>query len=123
MSGKNSIGSSLKYILLLIINNSWIKSFVLLSLCALAVYFVMMNFSSIIVGLFDLRNLKHNWTMIIMVLSSFVLIPMFLNMLFFVKIIQIADNTKKYNQLVKQQNEKFDKLIALLSKNDHSVFK
>ncbi|MGL4562798.1 MAG: hypothetical protein ACRCVW_02975 [Brevinema sp.] len=90
--------------------NSWIKALFFIAFCILATYLLINNFWQILTTFVDWRNKKF-WMALGVIGSAMFLLPTFMNMMFFVKIIQIADNTKKTEELLTKQIELFNQIL------------
>ncbi|MGL5955768.1 MAG: hypothetical protein ACRC0X_04085 [Brevinema sp.] len=99
----------MKYIKKLLCN-SWTKSLFILLCCFLGTYYTILYFSDNLITLFNWRS-KEFWTTIAVMIPAIVLFPALVNGFFFLKIIQIADHTKKTQDLLKQQNKLLEKLL------------
>jgi len=96
----------------MIFSNSWIKTIFFLVICFASTYFIIINFSDIFQQIFNWRN-KNFWTSLAILIPMVFLIPTFLNILLFAKIVQIADNTNKTQKLLQKQ---IDLLQLILKK-------
>lgn len=81
--------------------NSWIKSFVFFMICFAVTAWIVSHFSDVFTAFFNWRN-KNFWTGLAILIPTVFLVPMFMNMFLFIKIVQIADNTQKTNKLIQQ---------------------
>ncbi|MGL4393945.1 MAG: hypothetical protein ACRCS8_01820 [Brevinema sp.] len=90
--------------------NSWVKTFFFLALCFLGTYLLIMNFWPILTTFFDIRS-KNFWIALGVIVPIMFLIPTFINMVLFAKIVQIADNTKQTERLLAQQNELLKQIL------------
>ena len=93
----------MKKIVTTIFFNSWTKTLFFICLCIVLTYFIINNFTDELVSLINLRK-KETWVMLSVMIPTILLLPTFLNTFVFLKIVQIADNTKQQNTLIKQQN-------------------
>ena len=83
--------------------NSWTKTLFFICLCIGLTYFIINNFTEQLVSLINWRK-KETWVMLSIMIPTILLLPTFLNTFVFLKIVQIADNTKQQNTLLKKQN-------------------
>ncbi|MGL4677273.1 MAG: hypothetical protein ACRCWI_06365 [Brevinema sp.] len=90
--------------------NSWVKSLFILLCCFLGTYYTIYYFSDNLIALFNWKN-KEFWTTVAVMIPAIFLFPTLVNGFFFLKIIQIADNTKKTQDLLKKQNELLAKFL------------
>lgn len=81
--------------------NAWIKSLVFFVVCFAATAWIVSHFSDVFTMFFNWRN-KNFWTGLAILIPTVFLVPMFMNMFLFIKIVQIADNTQKTNELIQQ---------------------
>ncbi len=85
-----------------ILNHSWVKTFLFLLICFGSTYVIVAHFTPQLISLFNWRS-KEFWTTLAIMVPVMFLIPTFVNTFFFLKIVQIADNTQKTNQLLQKQ--------------------
>ncbi len=90
--------------------NSWSKTFFFICLCVLSTYFIINNFTEQLTNIDNWRK-KETWIMLSLIIPTLFLLPNFLNTFLFFKIIQIEDNTKQQNILLKKQNALLQQIL------------
>lgn len=90
--------------------NSWVKTLFFLGICFAGTYFIIIHFNQIFQQIFNWRSKKF-WTALAILIPTAFLVPTFLNMLLFAKIVQIADNTHKTQKLLQKQLELLQKSL------------
>lgn len=89
-------------IIKLIFFNSWIKSLFFICMCFVFTYFIIYHSLDVLKGFINFRD-KNFWISLGVVIPTMFLLPTFINMFLFAKIVQIADNTNKTQKLLVEQ--------------------
>ncbi len=84
--------------------NSWIKTALVMLFCFFGTYIVLAYFSADLRAMVDFRS-KAFWTAAVFAVPAAFLFPTMLNGFFFLRVTQIADETKKTRKLIEEQNE------------------
>ncbi len=84
--------------------NSWLKTGLVLLFCFFGTYFVVHYSSQNLISLINWQS-KGFWTFMALAVPSAFLFPTMLNGFFFLRVTQIADETKKTRKLIEEQNE------------------
>lgn len=90
--------------------NSWVKTLFFIGLCIGTTYVIVVYFTPQFITLFNWRS-KGFWTTLAILIPVIYLLPTFVNMFFFLKIVQIADNTHKTTKLLQKQIKLLEKTI------------
>lgn len=89
--------------------NSWTKTFFFIVLCVGGTYVTISYFSQELLTLVDLRK-KETWIALSVLIPTIWLLPNMMNTFLFLKIVQIADNTKKTSILLENCMKRLEAL-------------
>lgn len=111
-----NIGKTFFLIVKAVFWNSWIRTFVCFVISFFLTMFVIYYFSGDFTSPFKGRY-KDFWEF----LFALFLLPMFMNVFLFIKIVQIADNTKKTTQLIQKYIKNSQPLVLKSVKEQNSI--